>query len=432
MGIGSDFARSVVLEQYADKNPFWNPRNYNLDISDLNSVRTPSVGEIQNFQLKKIEEFQNIAMRAKFDKLDGITQSNFNTLLSSFETEEDKEIDQAIENLITAYNSLYFYQVNKDERSNREWKNIQTRLKNVISRLEILINKFGNTSVFLEQELKDLYKAAEEAGLKLNSSEAVNNFLKHINQLKGDTLEELGVLWLKKINAPNIESIRLGSVYLDSESKDKSKSGQLIQDLIAYSVKSPDILNNKMIQYRKTGEKEYTTVSILEFFEAVENANGKNETIHITDETYDVLTRLNSLNVQAKSGKNQKPWNVNKRTSVSISEFSDEVDVLQVGINRTFNLLKSLNNLDKGQEPWLLKDVSDDYQALANYGLATVMNKVLHLSERGNQYLLTPYGFMTYPERVSQLFKTKKHIATIQGTINLTKDLDTSYKVDIK
>jgi hypothetical protein len=48
----------------------------------------------------------------------------------------------------------------------------------------------------------------------------------------------------------------------------------------------------------------------------------------------------------------------------------------------------------------MVKDSSDDYNALANYGLATVMNKVLHLSTEGNQYVLTPYGFMTFSARM--------------------------------
>ncbi|MDY5985153.1 MAG: hypothetical protein SPI94_06790 [Candidatus Onthovivens sp.] len=51
------------------------------------------------------------------------------------------------------------------------------------------------------------------------------------------------------------------------------------------------------------------------------------------------------------------------------------------------------------------------------------MNKVLHLSEKDNQYLLTAYGWKTYPERVEELFKKLGKIATIQDTVNLSGNL---------
>jgi len=50
------------------------------------------------------------------------------------------------------------------------------------------------------------------------------------------------------------------------------------------------------------------------------------------------------------------------------------------------------------------------------------MHKVLHLSEEGNQYVLTPYGFMTFSKRMEQLLKTENYIALIQGNVVLEGD----------
>lgn len=431
MSIGTDFARRVVMEEYQNLDPFWNSRKSNGgNFVELNSVVIPSTSAIQAFQLKKIENFQKAAMK-KFEGLDAITTSNFQTLFSNFETKEDAEIDKALESLYSGFNSLYWYKNQKGEFSEKIWQNLQQKINIIIARLQTILTKLEGTTPVLEQELKTLQNAANAAGLDLRNPTTVQNFLNSINQFKGDMLEELGVLWLRKLGVPNIQSIRLGSVYLNSASKDKSKSGYIIQDFIAYNTNSPNILDGTKVHYRKTGEDTDTEVTLSELFAIIEDANAKNEIIHINDKTYEVLTNLQSLNIQAKSGKNQKPWNANKRTSVSIAEFSDETDGLSLGINHTFNLLKSLNNLEISKEPWMLKDVTDDYQALANYGLATVMDKVLHLSEKENQYLLTPFGFMSYPARVAQLFKTEQHIAVLKESVSLANALSKKYKVDI-
>ena len=159
-------------------------------------------------------------------------------------------------------------------------------------------------------------------------------------------------------------------------------------------------------------------------FKDIEAANGQSKQIVINDNTYDVLTRLQSLNIQAKSGKNQLPWNKNKTTSVSISEYGK--DNLSLSVKATFKLLTTLNSKEKQTQPWLIKDQSSDYNALANYGLATILFKVLHLSKEGNQYLLTPYGFMTYSERMRQLLKTENYIALLQDNIILNSDTMTT------
>ena len=125
------------------------------------------------------------------------------------------------------------------------------------------------------------------------------------------------------------------------------------------------------------------------------------------------------------------PWNQNASTSISIGEY-DKTDGLAISVYHTFHLLHSLNNVENDVQPWMVKDTGADYNALANYGLATVMNKVLHLSEQGNQFVLTPYGFMTFSARMKQLLKTNNYIALIQGSVVINNTtMSNKYKVSI-
>ena len=430
MGMGSKFARSVVIEQYINKDPFWNSVQHNENFEELNKVRTPRESEIRDFQVKKIKDFQQTALSNKFAGMNNfITQGNFQELISKFESDETKEIDKAITNLVTRFNSVKYYIKGKDAdstRSEKEWHNIQIRLQNMINALKNIINKVGESTPILESELKELQYLLDQAGMgNKGNTEEVRQFINKAHLKKGDLLEEIGVAWIRSLNVPEIESIRLGTVYEDTISKKTGKAeAWLIQDILAYD-KEDTRLDSITVEYRIAGKPEdgYQTCTLRKLFEIIENANEKSETVHITDNTLTAIMALNSLAIQAKSGKDQLPWNVNARTSVSICDFSNETLGLALGINRTFQLLKQLNNLDNGTQPWLIKDTSEDYQALANYGLATVMNKVLHLSERDNQYLLTAYGWKTYPERVEELFKKLGKIATIQDTVNLSGNL---------
>ncbi len=71
---------------------------------------------------------------------------------------------------------------------------------------------------------------------------------------------------------------------------------------------------------------------------------------------------------------------------------------------------------------------------MANYGLATVLHKILHLSNEngGNQYLLTPQGFTTYPERIEYLMNKHKTAITISSSVKISNDTMTrGYHADI-
>lgn len=424
MTIGTLFARDNVIEKYTDRDPFWPPQAGIPQYELLNKVEVPNEVAIRQYQIDKIRAFTKEALKDKFNNMDDIAKSNFTNLLKFFESDEKRVVDEMLENFITKMNSFYFHNSNTEERSNKEWKTIQTKLKNLEVALQQLITELKipkeqfNQPTVMGQTLEIVQKAIKSVNLSsLNPSE-INDFLKHINQMKGNALEELGVAYLKSLNLPNINSIRLGNVYLKT-SKENRHSGQLIQDLIAYNISAPE-LKNVQVTYQ-TIDKKKKTATLEQFFKDIEAANGQSKQIVIEDDTYDVLMNLEQISIQAKSGKKQLPWNQNKSTQVAIQEYGE--DNLPLSVHRTFSLLHSLNSREVDTQPWLLKDISPDYQALANYGLATVLYKVLHLSTEGNQYLLTPYGFMTFAERMEQLLQEENYIALIQGQISLSGDV---------
>ena len=151
--------------------------------------------------------------------------------------------------------------------------------------------------------------------------------------------------FFRKLKIPNIESIRLGSVYLNTDGRKGRHRGQLIQDLIAFDITSPDILNDIEVEYRPVGSDKYIKAPLSKLFQDIEAANGQNKQISITDETYDVLTNLQSINIQAKSGKNQLPWNQNASTSVAIGEYGEDNLDISVSVFNKFSSSTSLSLL---------------------------------------------------------------------------------------
>ena len=431
MGFGTSFARRNVIEQYMDKEPFWDPYDKNPQYSLLNQVQVPTIDVIRNYQIEKIQRFEKTVMKQKFTDLDPVTKQNFQGIIGSFSAEENQVINNMITNFVTKVNALY-YVGDLENKNEAEWNDIQKRFMRLEQALNVLIQELNinaNTKTVLGSTLSSIQEAMRACNIETLDIGYLNNFLKHLNQLKGDALEEIGVAFFKKLKVPNVDSIRLGSVYLKTNQKNRH-SGQLIQDLIAYNINSPDVLNDIEVEYKPIGASKPIKAPLSQLFKDIENANGSSKNITIYDSTYDVLTRLQSINVQAKSGKNQLPWNKNLSTSVSIGEYGK--DNLTLSVKNTFKLLHTLNTQENNKQPWRVKDSSEDYNALANYGLATVLNKVLHLSAEGNQFVLTPYGFMTFSERMAQLLKTENYIALIQGEVMLNNNtLETKYQVGI-
>ena len=70
-------------------------------------------------------------------------------------------------------------------------------------------------------------------------------------------------------------------------------------------------IENIPITYKPAGSDEYIDSTISQLLANMASASGGSKQIIITDEGYDTLLSLSALNIQAKAGLNQKPWNEN-------------------------------------------------------------------------------------------------------------------------
>ena len=281
-----------------------------------------------------------------------------------------------------------------------------------------------------EHYLQSLENAIQACGLKGLNDNILDEWFKDLNNYKGALIEDIGVSWLSLLEIPNISTINTGALNLQGTTISEGRhKGQLIQDLMMIECSSPELLKIN-ISYKPIGSNKMITTTLDKFFKAMEQASGQSKQIIISDEGYSTLLELSRLNIQAKAGLNQKPWNENKSTQISIGEFNQS-DGLVVSAKRTFQLL---NQLDQEPDPktgiWV-KNTSKDYNMLADYGLSTVLFKILHLNNKdGNQYLLTPQGFITYNDRIKQLMEKRKSRIYLKGAVSINENtLGTKYQV---
>ena len=425
MGLGTTFARQNIINQYRNQTPFWdNPTGEHY--SELNNVIVPKFPEIQAFQLQQLKRVETAILDNKFTEMNNlIGKTNLSNIVSLFASEENKQLSEVTTNFVKRANALLWYK-NRNGYSETEWKSIQTRLLNLKTSLMQLI---AQTS--MDQPIAASYIAAVDDALKacgIRDAASLRDFTIQINQFKGAAVEDAGVAWLNAHKIPNTVTIRLGNVSLRTKDANRH-SGQLIQDLMTISLDTPDILDT-IIEYQPIGSNEFIQAPLRDFIDALNKASGQEKQIVLNDNGYSALLNLSQLSFQAKSGLKQKLWNMAKYNTISISEFGKD-DNLAISVRRTFELLHSLD-LEQPKDIWV-KDESADYNALANYGLGTVLAKVMSLSAtEGNQYVLTPAGFTTFSERLTWLFKTQKQIAQIQGNVRIDNStLTNAYSVEI-
>ena len=427
MGLASN-----IVKVYPNKDPFWGK------YEDLNSVKIPSTDEIRKYQLSKLKNFQKNALKNQANneitqRINTLFQSGNinNVIISQYKNGEDLTIDKALENIANWFGGLYAqkFLVSKGV-SEKEYKNINSLCVALTSQLQNIQKKLNIDSILYQQELDKLLELMTLAEQKSLSAQDIIDWTYKINKIKGNLLEEIGVAWLNQMGVPDTKTINTGAINLNT-SKSTRHSGQLIQDLMTLNVSNVNLLKSTTISYKMPGETKETISSLEDFLNNLEKHSGSSKQFVIDDKAYDVLLSFSALNIQAKAGKKQLPWNkASKINQVSIGEY--QRDNLPITVKKTFKLLHALDT-EKPKDIWV-KDSSKDYNALANYGLATVLTKVMHLeANEGNQYLLTPYGFMTYTERLEQLFSVANGIAELSDNVTINNDtLDKKYEVTIK
>lgn len=408
-----------------NREPFWGA------YEDLNYVKTPTAEAIQRYQLQKLKQFSDIAVKknAKAQKINELfTSGDVNSLSSIADNEESLQLDTAITKIVTniqEFRDLTKWTLQKDNAA--RYEQAQAKLKELSAYLTLLKEKVNINSAVYDSDLDRLNHLISINSLRSFGQAEMAAWIKDLKHIQGELVEELGTAWMAKRIPQDLEilPVSTGKVYYTGGKH--GTAGSLIQDILTVDIGNIDVINSLEVKY-KMGEQTITT-TLGNFLNKLSYYNGK-EQIRIDDNLYDTLLELSAFNVQAKSGKTQLPWNtISKNTNVSIGEFSPD-DGLTISVLRTFELLHSLDQ-EKPKDQWV-EDGSMNYNALANYGLATVLHKVLHLSEKGNQYLLTPSGFISFPERLVQLFTSEKSAVKVRGAVTINDNtLSKMYAVSI-
>ena len=413
-----------------NRTSFWNDSKDGDRYGSLNKAwpPKPSAEAIHQYQMQKIFQFNKIALDAskenygKFDELAQLLLADSTSELpGEYQDEQNKEISESIKKVFDNISEMR--SINKasfeimDSRTKHDSMLLQ--LKELSSQLEILRQTLNINSRAYEENLTAINNIinALNKSASLNTN-AFKNFWKGINQIQGDLLEELGTAWFNERipSEMEIQMITTGNVSLNTSRSDRH-TGQIIQDMLSLDI-SGNNLDNIYISYYLKGIKQ-TPVTLREFINLLDNHSPSDTKIVIDDEGYDVLLNLSKLNIQAKSGKNQLPWNVNASTSVSISEYANEPAGGYLSAAETFSLLYQLDT-EHPTDKWVVnEDPQDYYKALANYGLATVLYKVMHIDNyEGNQLILTPNGFMTFAQRINQIFqKNPNGYISLSGSV---------------
>lgn len=387
---------------------------------DLDSVTAPDAAAIHDYQLKKLMDFQTLAIKndTKAKRLNWFLMYEGN--LSTSTDQYDKLVYDKMNNIFNRVNMLISSgAMSKDTRAKIEQD--QMLEKSIVTQLEALGNELNKLRSKANMTINSSYIDQLDNLIKKLPAGDIDKVLRTLYHLKGDILEEVGVEWINK-RLP--KDLRTGARAYSTGSI-RGKNGQLIQDILVMDMDKVNLESDIEIEFT-LDDKPYS-LPIKDFLHMIEKYTGSKQ-ISIGSEAEKILTERSVLGIQAKSGQNQLPWNVSsKNTHTSIgaalgqgdSKVDQYIDFLQrvQMLYKTWDAEKHAN----------IKTRSDVYTAMGNYTLATQLSKVLHLSQLDNQYVLTPRGFMPFVTRIIELYERAgkgKYLFSFKGHIEMEKQDD--------
>lgn len=357
----------------------------------FNSLEAPSSQMIANYQMQKLMKFQTQAFKNN-SKTERINQFlKLNGQLATSSDEFDKIVYEKMNDLFAQINELIGKgYMSKQTRSRiEEDKILEANIVNKLNQLGSSLNSLRSSA---NMTISSSYIAQLDNIITSLPQGDIDAVLRTLFHLKGDILEETGVEWFNQ-RIPrelNVKAFSTGAIR-------GNKGQQLIQDLLVVDMDNVDLMNTPIAF--KMGDQSYE-LPLKDFFQKVESNKGEIN-ITIENEGEKLLQSISLLGIQAKSGINQLPWNTgSKNTWASIQGDNEALDVY-------LDFLSHMNNLkatwDKDNKN--MKKESPAYRAMADYELACSINKVLHLSQSANQYVLTPRGFVPFVTRILELYE---------------------------
>lgn len=395
------FFENVLYKQYRDKispiDRFWGK------YKNLNNFEVPPLSQMQNFWLERIRAFE----KASYHNQDSTVKAVNNFILKGgAKFSLYKRVDEAIDEI---YNTIKMVRVSGvTQKKNYTDKNQLKKMEEQINNLESALKKL-NSSIDGNGIVDGKYINILDQYIKNVPGITAQDVLKNFYNLQGEILESFGVAFFNdkipadlRVKAYNIAQLRVGA-----------KKQQTVTDMIAYNVNNIQLMNTPISYTDGEGKSHSTTIEGL--LNKLELDSKQKESIILTESDLEMLREKAVANFQAKSGKVQQPWN---SKTITINEFQNFYS-----IRSTFQRLADLK-AEPAKNIWdpdnSMKKQDPAYQTMVKFGAATRADRILSLSKLENQFMVTPKGFVSYSERMEELFAKKTlHVSTVVMNTNV-------------
>lgn len=411
---------------------FWNPSEGSggPKYAELNNIPDISV---QNIHDKQMNTLQGIANQVG-NKYKTLNEQLFGTDLTNIYNPDGtlQEVSQGILdnifNLREAANRKgidYQKDIAEIERQNYDVGTSLLNLRNILSTIKINAPIVDSTLAQLNHILDGLNTLGKRYGryegnkYRINSmnSKALNDFLSNINQTQGYLLEALGTQWFNERIPSNINIKAINTGKLNVKAK------QVIQDIMVIDMTDTNLMNDVIIQFTIKGEKQ--ELPLGEFLNKLDTWTGPGQ-ISVDDQTMELIESLSFLNIQAKSGKAQLPWNRNVKNSFRIGDLDESMPEWN-GLSGAviFQILQQLAevSINKGI-PYIETTGGAPYQKIVNYAFSAKLGQLMNYSttSSNNQYLLTSKGFISFADRMKEILGEVGYIRLI-GDMNIDRNV---------
>lgn len=428
--MGKELFNYVTSKLSAYPNILKNRQYFWGEYAELNNIPDISTQDIHD---KQMNTLQGIANQVG-NKYKALNEQLFGTDLTNIYNSDGilQEVSQGIlDNIFNLREAVgrkgIDYQKDIAERE-RQYYDVGTsllNLRNILSTIKIDAPIVDSTLEQLNHILDGLNTLGKRYGryegnkYRINSmnSKALNDFLSNINQTQGYLLEALGTQWFNERIPSNINIKAINTGKLNVKSK------QVIQDIMMVDMTDTNLMNDVMIQFTIKGEKK--ELPLGDFLNTLDTWAGPGQ-INIDDQTMELIESLSFLNIQAKSGKSQLPWNRNVKNSFKIEELNESMPEWG-GLSAmvVFQILQQLSEVSINKNiPYIETADGAPYQNIVNYAFSAKLGQLMNYSitSSNNQYLLTSKGFISFADRMKEILGEVGYIRLI-GDMNIDRNV---------
>lgn len=420
-----------------ERSSFWNSSypDTKVEYAKLNNISNINDQMIHNIQLRSLASIARTVFNDQNIKNLGEQILNIGNAQIDNNILEQTVINRTLE----ATSKLFSVNVTRENKEitsiNKSWQAYSKTYEAIKALNELTQNTTGAYSREVLEKTSNLlskYKIANDItstqyyqalkGTGFGSDNDLIWFFKNLKAIQGSLLEERATEWLQE-KIPLVTTI--------DENGNPEKLGVINIGLLNFGGKQPGVdisliqIKNKVkLRYKQGKQKNWSNITLKQLLDLLDKADNASERISLDDQSIDTLANLMKLNIQAKSGKGQKPFN---KVTVTLGNLT--IPQTALGKMSAYSIFYSLQQLEK--ETWNKNkqriETQDNgiYSAIANYALSTymgnIMNYGLNISreEMNNQYLLTPNGFMNYGDRMKELLGTAEYIQ-LKGAVNIS------------